>query len=333
MTMNLRQSLCFTFILFISFLGFIHSQEAVDNSLLTINRIYNSTEFDRKRMKAIKWVDDGDSYIIIEDGMRGNELIKYNTLTQKSNKYLSAAQLSHDDMDGPIVIEDFSLSNDQSKVLLFTNSRRVWRSNTKGDFWVYDFDTDKLSKLGAQFPPSSLMFAKFSTDNEYVAYVHDFNLYVETFSNGGISQLTTDGSRDIINGTFDWVYEEEFGCRDGFRWNDTGSHIAYWQLDASSTGQFYMINNTDSIYPKLIPLQYPKAGEEPSACRLGLIDVEGKQSSWIDIPGGLRENYIPAIQWVDEHTLVIQQLNRRQNHLKMWKYDIRDGGLSLLYDA
>ena len=124
-------------------------------------------------------------------------------------------------------------------MLLFTNSARVWRANTRGDYWVYDLDTQTLTQLGAQFPESTLMFAKFSDDHSQVAYVQDLNVYVENLDDGNITQLTTNGGGDIINGTFDWAYEEEFSCRDGFRWNPNGTHIAYWNIDASSIGTLH----------------------------------------------------------------------------------------------
>lgn len=309
----------------------VRSQETTDPSLLTINRIYNSSEFSQQSLKPIHWIDGGDSYIIIENSLRGNELIKYNSETLKKEVYLSASQLKNPFTNSVISVEEFTLSEDESKILLFTNSSRVWRSNTKGDYWVYDFDNKELKQIGKTFPPSSLMFAKFTKDNSKVAYVQNFNLYMETIHDSEINQLTSDGTGDIINGTFDWVYEEEFGCRDGFRIHDSGDYIAFWQLNATGTGEHYMINNTDSIYPQIIPIQYPKVGESPSACKIGIVNINSAEINWIPVPGGERENYIPAIQWINEESLLIQQLNRHQNHLKMWEYNLSTKELKLLY--
>ena len=128
-------------------------------------------------------------------------------------------------------IESFTLSDDGSKVLIFNNSSRVWRSNTKGDYWVYDLAAKTLRRLGADLEPSSLMFAKFSSDNSFVSYVYKFNIYKENFHSGKITQLTFDGNGKIINGTFDWAYEEEFGKRDGFSISPNDQNIAFWQLD------------------------------------------------------------------------------------------------------
>ncbi len=306
--------------------------QQVESSPLTLDRIYDNGEFSQQSMKPIKWIDGGNSYVIIEKGMRGNELVRYNSASQERDIYISGTQLK-DTLSGEVIaVEDFSLSLDETKVLIFTNTSRVWRSNTKGDYWVFDLTTDRLSQLGKGFNPSSLMFAKFSKDNSSVAYVHDFNLYLEDFSTGKITTLTTDGSRDMINGTFDWVYEEEFGARDGFRWNDMGSHIAYWQLDAAGTGVFNMINNTDSIYPELIPVQYPKVGEDPSVVKIGIVSINDGMTTWVTIPDFKKDSYIPAIQWINNDVLLIQTMNRHQNHLQMWKYNIRSQETTLLYE-
>lgn len=317
--------------LFILFLVSSLEAQQQDSKLLTIDRIY-SGEFRQDYQPPVNWVEDGESYIIIERNEDGqNELIKYSTAGQERSVFVSASQLTPSQGE-PLSIEEFTMSSDESKVLIFTNSARVWRSNTKGDYWVYDFATSKLSQIGKDFEPSSLMFAKFSDDNRFVAYVMDFNLYKEDFSTGEVMQLTSDGTGDIINGTFDWVYEEEFGCRDGFRWSPDASKIAYWQLDASGIGVFNMINNTDSIYSQIVPVQYPKAGQDPSSAKVGLADTKSGNTEWIKLEGSMVQNYIPAIQWVDEDRLIIQQINRKQNHLKVWVYQLSTKSVKLVYE-
>ena len=306
--------------------------QSIGDPFLTIDRIYDTGEFRQEGMKPIKWIDGGNSYVIIEKGIRGNELIRYNSATQEKDVFISATELKDPNTQSVITIEDFSLSSNESKVLIFTNSSRVWRSNTKGDYWVYDLDTKRLTQIGKEFESSNILFAKFSEDNSAIAYVYKFNIYLENFTKGEITQLTKDGSRELINGTFDWVYEEEFGCRDGFRWNDSASHIAYWQLDAAGTREYNMINNTDSIYPTIIPIQYPKVGEDPSVCKIGVINLNDSQTTWVEIPEFKKDSYVPAIQWINNHELLIQTLNRHQNHLQMWVYDIHTQKTRLLYE-
>ncbi len=299
---------------------------------LTIDRIFSSGEFRQEFQAPISWIEQGDSYVIIEANDQGySELVKYNSASATAGILLSSQQLTPAGAEEPLNVENFSMSSDESKVLIFTNSRRVWRSNTKGDFWVYDLSTNQLTQLGKDFGASSLMFAKFSGDNRFVAYVMNFNLYLEDFTTGEVTQLTTDGTGDIINGTFDWAYEEEFGCRDGFRWNPNGTKIAFWQLDATEIGNFSMINNTDSIYSQVIPVQYPKVGQDPSSAKIGIVTIATGEINWVDLEGSAIQNYIPGIQWSDNQTLLIQQMNRKQNHLKVWALNSDDRSTRLVY--
>lgn len=309
--------LCMSLFFFIGKTGLAQTNK----KLLTIDRIYNSSEFASDYQRSIFWIENGDAYITIEKDKEGNDqLVKHLSENNNESLYLSVERITPPTANKGLVIEDFTLSPDESKVLIFTNSSRVWRSNTKGDYWVYDFATKKLQQIGETFSSSSLMFAKFSNDNKYVAFVQNFNIYKENFETGEIIQLTKDGNGDIINGTFDWVYEEEFGMRDGFSWSPNGKHIAFWQLDASKIRTYYMLNTTDSVYSKPIPLQYPKAGYDPSLARVGLVNTTSNKTTWIPVPGDPVQHYLPAMQWVNEDLLLIQQLNRKQNELNIYTY-------------
>ena len=318
-------------ILFLISSVLLSAQDVSDARLLNLDRIY-SDEFVQNTAPKIQWIENGDAYVIIEKSktvMGADELIRYTSATQKGMVYVAAENLKSD--KGQLSIESFSLSPDGSKVLIFTNSSRVWRTNTKGDYWVYDLKSKALKQLGASFEPSSLMFAKLSSDNSFVYYVHHFNIYQEDFRTNEVTQLTADGTGKIINGTFDWVYEEEFGKREGFMLSPSDKHLAFWQLDASETGIFYMINNTDSIYSKPIPVQYPKVGQEPSGAKIGVIDLAAKKTVWIPLEGGEKEHYIPGVQWVNEDLLLIQQMNRHQNQLLVWSYQPSSGSLKKVY--
>ena len=310
---------------------FLAAQETQQTNLLDIDRIY-SGEFEQETERKIQWIENGEAYVIIEKSEvldEADELVRYESKSQEKSIYVPADGLQID--SGSLSIESFTLSPDGTKVLIFTNSSRVWRANTKGDYWVYDLKSKQLNQIGAGFDASSLMFAKFSSDNSTIFYVHDFNIYQENAANHEIAQLTFDGTGDIINGTFDWVYEEEFGKRDGFSVSPADSNLAFWHLDASDTGVFYMINNTDSIYSQPIPVQYPKVGDAPSAAKIGVIDLKSKSTKWVALPGGERENYIPGMQWVNDDLLMIQQMNRHQNTLIVWTYVPSNGQLKKIY--
>ncbi len=177
------------------------------------------------------------------------------------------------------------------------------------------------------------MFAKLSPQADRVAYVRENNIYVENLVTGETIPLTTDGTTKLINGTFDWVYEEEFDLRDGFRWSPDGEHIAYWQLDSNGIRDFYLINNTDELYPKLTPLPYPKVGTTNSACRIGVVSTSGGKTQWMQTPGDPRENYLVSLEWTaDSLRLLIEQLNRLQNHRILWKANIDNGSVQSIFE-
>jgi dipeptidyl-peptidase-4 len=264
---------------------------------------------------GIKWSKDGNSYYQTENG----EIVRYDLPAFQRSSLVSQQELTPSGLDKALQVRSFSFSDDNNKVLIFTNTKKVWRYQTRGDYWVLDKSTKQLKKLGKSRPESTLMFAKFSPDGKRVAYVSEHNIYVENLSNGEIKALTTtNGTPKLINGTFDWVYEEEFALRDGFRWNADGKKIAYWQIDANKVRDFYMINNTDSIYSRLIPVEYPKVGQLPSPARIGVVDVGTGKTTWMKIDGDPQLNYLARMEWtLDGQEVVVQQLNRRQNESKI----------------
>ncbi|GGK11164.1 peptidase S9 [Yeosuana aromativorans] len=276
---------------------------------------------------GLKWSNDGNSYYIVQN----NSIVQY-TLPQNEPKILiSAAELTPKGAANPLEINYFTFSDDAQRVLLFTNTKKVWRLHTKGDYWVLNVATGSLQQLGKSLPESSLMFAKFSPDGKSVAYVSGHNIYVEDLSTSKIKALTTDGTTTLINGTFDWVYEEEFFCRDGFRWSPDSKSIAYWQIDASDTKKFYLINNTDSIYSKPIPIEYPKVGETPSSCKVGVVTVDDAKTTWMDIPGDPRQHYLVRMEYIpSSEKLLIQQLNRRQNDSKLFIAEPKTGASKVI---
>ncbi|MFH6768757.1 S9 family peptidase [Gaetbulibacter aquiaggeris] len=278
---------------------------------------------------GFKWSSDGNSYYRIEN----NSVMQY-TLPENSAKVLiSKEQLTPKNSTSPLEVSYFIFSNDEQKVLIFTNTKRVWRLNTKGDYWILDIAKGSLTQLGTSLPESSLMFAKFSPDGTRVAYVSDNNIYVEDLNTSYIKALTTDGSTTLINGTFDWAYEEEFACRDGFRWSPDSKSIAYWQIDASDIKKFYMINNTDAIYSQPVPLEYPKVGETPSSCKVGVVSIADAKTIWMKVPGDTRQHYLVRMEYIPTtEKLLVQQLNRKQNDSKLYIVEPNSGVAKVIYE-
>jgi dipeptidyl-peptidase-4 len=170
--------------------------------------------------------------------------------------------------------------------------------------------------------PALQMFAKFSPDGRQVAFVRGNTLWVTDLASGRARQLTTDGSDDVINGTTDWVYEEELGLRDAFRWSPDGRRIAYWRFDQTAVPAFPMVSETAGQYPVVSVLRYPKAGTPNSRVQVGVIDVAvstagagaAPATRWIDV-GADTGIYIARMDWAGNDSLAVQRLPRRQNQV------------------
>jgi len=275
------------------------------------------------------WSKSGDAYYDTENG--DIVLIKLPSLDKKIVVEKSA--LTPPGAATPLRIRNFFFSEDGTKALIYTNTKKVWRYDTRGDYWLLNLTTKQLRQAGASLPASSLMFAKFSPDGSKIAYVSNYNIYDEDAATGKITQLTFDGTRKFINGTFDWAYEEEFYCRDGFRWSPDSKKIAYWQIDARNTKDYLMIDNTDSIYPFVKPVEYPVAGEPPSPYKIGVIGADGGKTTWMNIPTEpVWQSYVPRMEWaVNDKELIIQHLNRKQNVSDLMLCDITTGDAKTIY--
>jgi dipeptidyl-peptidase-4 len=296
---------------------------------LNLERIFSSDEFEPEKFGPARWLEDGSGYTTLEDSNTqesGKDIVRYDPDTGGREIMVPSMRLIPKGKSEPLEIDNYSWSPDGKKLLVFTNTKRVWRKNTRGDYWVLDLISWELQKLAPDAEPSTLMFAKFSPNGNCVGYVCKKNLFVENLQDNRITQLTTDGSDTIINGTSDWVYEEEFRLRDGFRWSPDGKSIAYWQFDTEGVRDFHLINYTDSLYPKITTFQYPKVGEKNSSCRAGVISSSGGQTQWLKVPGDARNHYIPKMEWAENsEEIVLQQLNRLQNTNKVMLGDVRTG--------
>ncbi len=310
---------------------FVFAGELVAQQALTLPDIYKNGVYRQNRFGPIRWMKDGLGYSSIEKSSKvdGDDIVRYDALSGKRSILIAAEELIPFGANKPLTIADYQWSEDNSKLLIFNNTRKVWRYHTRGDYWVLDLKTRKLSQLGEGIPSTTLMFAKFSPDATRVAYVSENNIFVESIASGEITQITADGDKDIINGTFDWVYEEELNCRDGFRWSPDGKNITYWQSDTKGVGTFYLINNLDSIYSKPIPLPYPKVGHTLSDVKIGVVSAEGGQTRWFDFPGDPRNNYLARMDFIpNSQEVMVQQLNRAQNQNNVWIADIQSMEMS-----
>ena len=270
------------------------------------------TQIVNAQNRGLTWTADGVAYVKFTEG----KIVRIDPKTDAETVIAKEEQLTPAG-GTPLKVQSFDYSPNKNNLLLFANTAKVWRYNTRGDYWVLNIAANKLTQLGKGLPAQSLMFAKFSPDSKYAAYVSGHNLFAEDVATGQIRKLTADGSRKFINGTFDWVYEEEFGCRDGFRWSPDSKQIAFWQVDATRIRDYYMLNTTDSIYSRVIPVEYPKVGEAPSPVRIGVVNLNGGFIRWMNIEGDPQQHYLPRMEWSGANELIVQQLDRKQQESKL----------------
>lgn len=296
------------------------------------------------------WNKDGNSYTTIED----NSIVEITLPAMTKTTLVTADQLA------PLGLQQreqnsnrsapgrrganggafqYQLSDDKQKVLLFTKPIRLYH-NTFYTVYVFDRGTNTLTPVAQKLPPPISTFAtipgilnaKFSPDGTQLAFVYDNNIYSENLSTHATEQLTTDGNDKKLNGWFDYAYSEELYTIDGFRWSPDSKSIAFWQSDLSNVGTFYMINNTDSIYPKIIAIPFSKVGEPIAQARIGVLTLATRQTKWMAIDGDPAKNYLPRMEWTpDGSRLIVQQLNRAQNHSNLILCDPATAAAKTIY--
>jgi dipeptidyl-peptidase-4 len=306
------------------------ADEKEDPSLLSAARIFASKELDPQPFSA-RWLDNSSAYVTLEASpgtTGGKDIVAWEPESGEKQIMVPAARLVPPGKSAPLAIDGYAFSRDRSLVLIYTNSKRVWRRNTRGDYWVLDRASHELRQLGGDAQPSTLMFAKLSPTGLHAAYVRENNIYLEDLRSHEITPLTTSGGDEIINGTFDWVYEEELGLRDGFAWSPDGKRIAYWQIDTHGVREFTMINNTDGLYPRFVRFKYPKVGQRNSLCRVGVVGIDDRTTRWLQVPGDPREHYIARMAWAgNSDEIILQQLNRLQNTNRVMLANAQSGSV------
>jgi dipeptidyl-peptidase 4 len=284
---------------------------------LTVERVYGREFSGSGGNLNGTWLADGKRKATLARSTKvpgGVDIVAVDVQSNATERLISASSLIPRAEKEPIDIESFELTPDLSKALFFTNSQKVWRANTRGDFWLFDLKKKSLHKIGGNALTSSLMFAKISPSGKDVGYVQGHNLFVQNVASGKITKLTNDGTEMIVNGTFDWVHEEELGLQDGWRWSPDGKAIAFWQLDTRKEPLFTMINNTDSTYPQTVKFPYPFAGGINASSRIGVVTAAGGKTKWMDVTATSESGYIARMDWAaNSSELMIQKLNRLQN--------------------
>ncbi len=321
------------------------AQAPLATAPLTVERIFRSREFAAQGLPFVQWMKDGRSYLSVKNDIGGTSLVKVDAVTGAETVLVPAGVLK-DSTGAPLDVEDVTLSADETKALIFHSSVRVWRTNTRGVYHVVDFASKVLTPLvstmttvtthppvGPSFlatglasgasDPNLQMFAKFSPDGNAVAYGRGNDLWVKDLRTGVESRLTTDGSDDIINGTTDWVYEEELGLRDAFRWSPDSKRLAFWRFDQSAVPAYPIVDDLGN-YPRVSTLRYPKAGEANSRVTIHVIGADGSNRHALDV-GPDTGQYITRLEWLDADSISVSRMPRRQTQLDVMLVNATSG--------
>jgi len=300
------------------------AQETKQN--IKLEDITESAKFRGQRFRGGEWADDQSALLYTKfnrENMSVN-LMKYDINDDKHNVVIDGLSLHAKDVDKTIRLEGYEYNNDKNKILIYTDSAPVWRRNTKGFYYIYNIARKELTPLASR-DLGYQMFAKFSPDGKYVGFVRNRNMHVTMLETMEEYQITDNGSENaIINGTTDWVYEEELGLADGWSWSTDSKNIAFFQFDESDVSEFMMLNQMDKN-PKLIKFKFPLAGEANSEVRIGVFNVDSKTVKFFETKTWNVEDtkweYIARMGWTPkingQHKVWMLRLNRDQNHLQL----------------
>ena len=305
-------------------LGLAASAAPAQVTELTLQNIYRTDTFSPRELD-LQWTDDGRAYTVIETDDAGRtDLYRVDAVSGRRELIVHGADLVPPDGDDPIAIGSYQFAPDGSKLLIATDVVKIWRRSEKARYYVWDLETRRLRPLSER--PSYLQYAKFAPDGDRVAFVRENDIFVTDLSSGSERALTTDGDEDIINGGADWVYEEELGLTDAFRWSPDGTRIAFWRFDQSPIPPFYLIDQM-TLYPELQPVRYPKAGTDNSRVSLGVVELESGETTWIDPGVENEEFYIARMDFADSPDEIwFQRLNRHQSRMDLLLANVETGG-------
>lgn len=290
---------------------------------LTVDEIYTNSKLYSPMISRVLWFSEGEKFSFMkpekEKGVMS--IFQHDVKTGEEALLVSGADLISPGSDEQITIHNYAWSPNE-KFILFTGVLPARSLKTGGTFYIYDIEQKKITiEIDSEEEQVS---AQFSPDGNKIGFVRGNNLFIYDITNGKEVQLTFDGSETILNGVFDWVYEEEFSIINAWEWSPDSRHIAYWQLDQSPVPEV-MIAKWDSLYFNFHTMRYPKAGAENAFVKIGVVNIDYPKTAWMDI-GKEKDIYVSRIKFTaDPDVLSIQRLNRLQNQKDFMLADIKTG--------
>ena len=283
------------------------------NSILDLNDIWNSRKYQADYLWGYKPLNDGVHFTSLNYKKNKILITKYDYFTGDSIKNI----LNSKDID-ELKFDDYEFSPNESKILLSTQTESIYRYSKKSNYYIYDIDKKSIENLSS----GKQNIAIFSPDNKNISYVFENNIYIKNLESNNIIQITNDGEKNvIINGSPDWVYEEEFMLKNGIYWNKSGSKLAYFKFNEKEVKEFSM-DIYDGLYPSKYKFKYPKAGEKNSKVEIHVYDLAKNISKKINLKDK-SDFYIPRIKWTNnDELLMIEKLNRHQNKLELILHNV-----------
>ncbi len=228
---------------------------------------------------------------------------------------------------GDFSISDYALSPDEQMILISQGGEPIYRHSFTTN---YHLQTPK--GVGAILNDyASTRDASFSPNSEMIAFSSLNNLYIYDIESEESRQITTDGEwNNIINGTTDWVYEEELGFTRAYWFSPSSEEIAYLRFDESEVPLFEMMRYDNTLYNKSYSFKYPKAGDSNATVELWVYNIESGKNRKIDT-GDQTDQYISYVGYTPEGNLYFYRLNRLQNQFEVVLVD-KDGSQQTIYE-
>ena len=317
-------------VLLLAFLQFHVGAAYAGKKPITLEDIFSSSKFSLKTLSSVQWVDGGKAFSWLEVDTSDNlrDLQTYRISDGQRELVMDGSRVSTHPGQKPTKYASYEWSPDFNSILV-SGTLTARRTKTGGNFGIFEVGTGRFRMLTDT--EEEQVNIRFSPDGKNVGFVRSNNLYVMDVDGGEERQLTTDGSETILNGVFDWVYEEEFSIIEAWEWSPDGRKIAFWRLDQSAVPMFPLVHYpSDDGHAKIRTMRYPKAGDPNSAVDVGIVDVETGRIVWADL-GRNRDIYVPRIQWTNNPaTLSVQRLNRGQDRLDLMLVDSETGAAEII---
>lgn len=316
-------------LLLISVAGFAQS----DSSKLSIDRIFDPL-LETKSVPAIHWLTASGKYCVIESAPGGQKnIVQYDIKSGENKILVPSSKLIFPGTTNTVNFESISWSDNDTRILLFTNVKQDGTDDKKGDYWVYDIPVNAWYKIGENLPAQQLKSGRFAPGGNKISFIYNNDIYVQDISTNSIKRISLDGSDKILNGQMKGCnmsmihlrYNHLVKGREGYSWSPDGKYLSYVQLDMSAIPDFYMINNTETLYPKIVKFPYVKVGQRMPSYRIGVVAIEEDSHRWIKVPGDSSEDYLWQMEWLeDSGSLMLQVMNRLQNQMQLLLLDRTD---------